>query len=554
MVRLMSKKTKIIILSAFSILFIICLCLSRKQSQTVFIRLVQDASKEIAVIAEIQSEDLFITINAFQTNSGDYYLFLPSCAEGKNLVIDRNTFSNAQMDKSDAFFSSEIVESGMTISVDAEHDLMILTGSEIPSVFLTLKNDLSYISSDKTLSDSGQAIILNADGKSVYVGGLKKIKGRGNTSWEQEKKPFNITLEGTASLPGISGLTSEFALVTSTDTSFLRNRISNEMSKVMEAPHVEGICVNLYINNSFEGVYEIYQKIKPDSLDIWDLEAETEQVNRYQDSISQYTTGITLDDWNQSITGKWWDYENNPDNITGGYILEMDSASRYEDETSGFILDSGAYVVSKSPSCLSEAQYQYIYAYTQECENKMVASVGRDNYDELSEYIDVPSFVAKYLVEEVSKNIDCSATSQYFYKDQDGVLYAGPAWDYDWAYGVARIQEDIDYLDPEGFSARDIPGTLTWWQLLYYNGAIYNDITSVYEKTLYPYLNRITDSELFLWEEEMAESAVMDYLRWKRCESSDLYEIRNKYHNQVEMVSDFLSERKEFLYKKWIAE
>ncbi len=543
---------KIILLSAFSFIFIVCLILSWEKSQAVFIRFVQDSSMEISVIAEIPSEDSSISIDAFLSDSGDYYLFLPSYVKGRKMIIDRGTLTSEKKNRSQTVFSSEVVESGMSITVDEQQDLIIMTGSEIPSVFLTLKNDLAYISADKSLTDSGQAVILDVDGEKIYAGGLEKIKGRGNNSWGKVKKPFNITLEGMTSLPGMSVEASKFALVTSSDISFLRNHISNEMAKLMGAPYMEGEHINLYINNSFQGVYEIYQRIKPDSLDIWNLEDETEQINQYQNMVSQVTTGITLDDWNQSITGKWWNYEKNPDDITGGYILEMDQAGRYENEPSGFILNSGAYVVSKSPSCLSEAQYQYISSYLQKCEDVMFSSVEKDNYDELSEYINVSSFVAKYLVEEISKNIDCSSTSQYFYKDQNDVLYAGPVWDYDWAYGVVRTQEGIDYFDPEGFSARDIPGSLIWWQLLYYNNAVYNDIVSAYEEILYPYLNQLTQTEISHWEDEMTDSAIMDYLRWNWCESTDISEIRNFYHNEVGVVSNFLSVRKEFLYREWI--
>lgn len=532
-------------LSVFSFLFIAGLLSGRKLSQTVFLRVVQDAFSETAVAAEIRSEDFSIIVNSYLTDTGEEYMFLPSWTEGKRLAVDRSAAS---------FSMGERVESGKTVTVDQEHTLTVLTGSEIPSVFLTLENDLSYISSDKTLSDSGQAVILDADGKSVYAGGLEKIKGRGNTSWEQDKKPFNISLKGVASIPGFEGMASEFALVTSGDASFLRNRISNEMAKVIGAPYMDRICVNLYINDSFQGVYEMYRRITPDSLGIWDLEAETEQLNLFQGSVSQCTTGVTLDDWNQSITGKWWDYEKDPKDITGGYILEMDHAGRYADEPGGFISDSGAYVVSKAPSRLSKAQYQYISSYTQACENAMVSGVVQGSKEELCRYIDISSFVAKYLVEEVSKNIDSSSTSQYFYKDRNGVLYAGPVWDYDWAYGVGREQEGIDYLDPEGFSAREIPGTLTWWQLLYYNSAVYQDIVGTYEETLYPYLNRLTQTELVLWEEEVAESAVMDYVRWNRCGSPDMEAAGNEYHRQTEAVRNFLAARKEFLHREWSAD
>lgn len=537
----MSRRTRMIILSVLVFLFIIGLWLGKEQSQTVFVRFFQDASAETAVIAEIQSEDSLIIVNAFSTDAGNYYMFLPSWAEGKTLAVDGPAAS----------FSAGTVESGMSFAADGEDTLTVLTGSEIPSVFLTLEHDLTYISSDKELSDSGQAVILDAGGNSIYAGGLEKIKGRGNTSWEQEKKPFNMTLEGVVSIPGTSGMASEFALVASSDISFLRNRISNEMAKAMGAPYVEGACVNLYVNGIFQGVYEIYQKITPDSLGIWDLEAETEHLNRLQGSVSQATTGAALDDWNQSVTGKWWEFETEPEDNTGGYLLEMDHAGRYANEPSGFTLNSGACVVVKSPARLSEAQYLYISAYIQACEDVMVSSVGEGGRDALSQYIDIPSFVAKYLVEEVSKNIDSSSTSQYFYKDREGVLYAGPVWDYDWAYGVDRMQEDIDYLDPEGFSAREIPGTLTWWQLLYYNGEVYQDIVSVYEEILYPYLNRLVQSELSLWEEEITESAVMDYLRWNRCGSSDIEKIRDDYHRQAEAVVNFLSVRKEFLHREW---
>ena len=332
------------------------------------------------------------------------------------------------------------------------------------------------------------------------------------------------------------------------------------------------IRVNLYINNSFEGVYELYQRITPENMNLTDLEELTEQANplRSEESLNQLTTGLTIDDWNQSITGKWWDYENNPENITGGYILEADNAMRYTGEASGFILESGAYMVAKSPAYLSEAQYQYISSYVQECENVMRASVGLNDYQALSAYIDIPSFVGKYLVEEVSKNIDSSATSQYFYKDRDGLLYAGPVWDYDWAYGAERIQEEIDYTDPEGFSARDIPGSLIWWQLLYYNNAFYEDVVTMYENVLYPWLNELVETGLNQWAQELSASAVMDYLRWDRAASetdtaasddtsasddaasSPVQKAYQAYQEQVEQVRSFLSVRKEFLYREWV--
>lgn len=558
----MDKNKKVMGLFLLLGIFLLFCFSALKQSHTVYIS-IRSGDGEVPVItAQLTSGETSISIDAWCSDTGEYYLFLPSWAEGRLIQTEGSGLQTVSGEGSKSF-SLPILSSGQSFRLEGGQTLTILTGSQIPSVYLTLKHDLSHISSDQEQSDSGQALILSGDGETVYAGGLEKIKGRGNTSWEQEKKPYNITLQDSVTLPGMTGQTTDYSLVSSSDLTFLRNRISNEMGELAGTGSMACIRVNLYINNSFEGVYELYQRITPENMNLTDLEELTEQANplRSEESLNQLTTGLTLDDWNQSITGKWWDYENNPENITGGYILEADNAIRYSGEASGFILESGAYMVSKSPAYLSEAQYQYISSYVQECENVMRESVGLDNYQALSAYIDISSFVGKYLVEEVSKNIDCSSTSQYFYKDQDGLLHAGPVWDYDWAYGVERIQEEIDYMDPTGFSARDIPGSLIWWQLLYYNNAFYQDVVSLYESVLYPWLNELVETGLTQWAQELSASAVMDYLRWGRVSvggeasassTATLMEAAGQaYMDQVEQVRSFLSARKEFLYSEW---
>lgn len=558
----MDKNKKVMGLFLLLGIFLLFCFSALKQSHTVYIS-IRSGDGEVPVItAQLTSGETSISIDAWCSDTGEYYLFLPSWAEGRLIQTEGSGLQTFSGEGSKSF-SLPILSSGQSFRLEGGQTLTILTGSQIPSVYLTLKHDLSHISSDQEQSDSGQALILSGDGETVYAGGLEKIKGRGNTSWEQEKKPYNITLQDSVTLPGMTGQTTDYSLVSSSDLTFLRNRISNEMGELAGTGSMACIRVNLYINNSFEGVYELYQRITPENMNLTDLEELTEQANplRSEESLNQLTTGLTLDDWNQSITGKWWDYENNPENITGGYILEADNAMRYSGEASGFILESGAYMVAKSPAYLSEAQYQYISSYVQECENVMRESVGLDDYQALSAYIDISSFVGKYLVEEVSKNIDCSSTSQYFYKDQDGLLHAGPVWDYDWAYGVERIQEEIDYMDPTGFSARDIPGSLIWWQLLYYNNAFYQDVVSLYESVLYPWLNELVETGLTQWAQELSASAVMDYLRWGRVSvggeasassTATLMEAAGQaYMDQVEQVRSFLSARKEFLYSEW---
>jgi len=54
-----------------------------------------------------------------------------------------------------------------------------------------------------------------------------------------------------------------------------------------------------------------------------------------------------------------------------------------------------------------------------------------------AKYIDVDSFVDYFLHTESTKNLDGYISSVYLSKDEGGKLTAGPAWDYNLAYGQA---------------------------------------------------------------------------------------------------------------------
>lgn len=551
----MYKKIKFIGIPVIFILFVFMMLffLYKQNTVTIFVIPSENGPDITATVSSKTSET---EISAFQTADGHYFLFLPSYAEHKYVNFDLEGFS---IDSPGNIFTLK-TSSGLEFTIDGKYTLTLLTGSDIPTVSLTLKHDLSYIQLDKELSDSGSALVLSPEGSTIYSGKLKSIHGRGNTSWEQDKKPFNLELSDPVSLLGSgTSLQDKYCLISSTDETFLRNKISYGMAKCMDAATTAQELVNLYINNEYQGVYELWERITPETLGITDLEQETKTLNTMSGPPSQFTTGRYLDDWNHSVTGKWWNYPMNPSSINGGYLLEADQAIRYGNEASGFTLKSGAYIVSKSPTMLTGEQYHYISSYTQACENAMQENVGNTEYGTLSNYIDTQSFVTKYLIKEVSKNIDCSSTSQFFYKDTNGLLKAGPPWDYDWAYGVSRTYGSeyehtdygIDFMDPEGFSARNIPGSLIWWQLLYYNNAFYEDLTSTYANTLYPWLSQVVEQYLPEWESNLADSAAMDYIRWNRTDTSELSAVLDAYHGKVAQVSDFISSRKEFLSREW---
>lgn len=548
-VHFMNKRFKFILLLFLFVFYISLSCSYYKKSETLAIT-IYPTDYGLDIQATLPSNEIRTNITSDNDCTNNYYLFLPSYALGKQFTF---THPDSITIKPESESCTYVLSYSQSFKLSDQSSLHILVGSNIPTIYLTLEHDLSYICSDKSCVDTGQATIINDDGSISYSGKLKKIKGRGNTSWTSPspKKPYNITFEDSVSLFGMR-TSDSFSLITSSDYSFIRNKISNSMAEVLNISSMKRQHISLYINGEYQGLYELCERISANTLNIPDLESLTqESIKQSLSPLTQITTGETFPDWNNTITGKWWSWDNNqlPDSI-GGYIIEVDHPIRYDAEPSGFILNSGAYMTAIEPSYLSEEQYNYITDYMQNCEDLIYQALETESLEELSKYINVSSFVGKYLVEEVSKNIDFSSTSQFFFIDESGKLNAGPVWDFDKAYGTDKISNGIDFNDPNGFStSKTVRGSFDWWQVLYYTKGIHNDIVDKYNNTLYPFLTHLTNYKVIEWENEIIDSATMDYIKWNHASSTE--EARQKYHQEIIYVSDFLKQRMEFLYNEW---
>lgn len=506
------------------------------------VRVTVSGDSDAPVVAVVKAGGDAVEIAA--SRIGDtYWLFLPGTAEGRALLVDGRSDGRVTNDR----LLSAVDSNGQELAVH------VLTGSAQPGLFLTTEGDFSVVQEDedKEAAEDGDALILLPSGALAFNGELEDIHGRGNASWDQDKKGYNIELGEAVELPGFSGAYEEYALVSHTDKSYVRNRTSLEIMRAAGGLALDYITVDLYVNGEYQGLYELHEKVTAETVGVTDLAQINKDRNASLGEPQQETTGVYADDWNASVTGKWWNYTNEPFDVTGGYIIEANDAVRYEERRSGFLTNMGAYFTMKSPSRLSRAEYDYISTYVQQVEDTMVSSVGSDSYEALSALIDVPSFEAKYLVEEISKNIDTCVTSQFYYKDAGGLLYAGPVWDHDWAYGVDRIQEDVDYTDPTGFSANVITGAFPWYQLLYYNQGFQSDVKSLYINQLSAAVLDIAATRIPEWQQEMEHSAVMDLVRWNSFETSDPDEVRSQFYAEGEHVSQFLIERDAFLMEQW---
>ena len=201
--------------------------------------------------------------------------------------------------------------------------------------------------------------------------------------------------------------------------------------------------IDLYLNGVYQGNYFLTEKIRVDEngVAIRDMEKALEEAYSAQE-----LDKLKLCQ-NEDGSRKWADTqlpEGAQEDISGGYLFERELLSRFKTEISGFMTDQGDCYTLQSPLYASREQVDYIADLMQEfqdaCEEADgVHPVTGKHY---SEYIDVDSFIQKYLVEEITKNYDGGVTSSFFYKPQDSVstrIFAGPVWDYDVALGNCNL-------------------------------------------------------------------------------------------------------------------
>lgn len=469
---------------------------------------------------------------ALWEKDGKYYAFLPSACKGKATAAE--------------------------ITGDIDPSSVIWMHSEnIPAVFINTASGTSeQINTDKNVREAGHISVLEADGTISLDYPLTYIKGRGNTSYtEFEKKPYQIKLPDSIPFLGMSPAKKWIFISNSADPTLLRNALSRNLAGHLGlAQSKEGVFVDLYLNGEYVGNYYVTEKIevKKNRLNITDLEESTKIANNNADFALHETA------WGDTTKAK--EIPNEPGDITGGYLIERDFDDRFlkevEEHGSYFITDASESFILRSPEHASEKQIAYIDEYIQGVENAILSSDGIDHNTGkyYTEFIDLDSFVRKYLLEEVTANYDGGVASSYFYKDSDTVsdkLYAGPVWDYDVTWGNAPAYLGHISSSPNRLTRlaahRD---STSWFSALYEKPEFYQEMTACYANEISAYLTILAKDVLPRLSEMTEASAVMDRTRWE--DEYRLHEEIADREEEIEFLSDFILLRKEFLDKAWI--
>lgn len=547
-----------------------------KQLLTVFIFVVISASLFITTVAADtgitsfsvnthsaeNASDLGV-VEWYKATDGKYYIFLPSSADKSNLTVwftaDADVMcGETKLVSGEATAAFANGDSFTLTSGSASYDVKFLKAENSGTVYInTESGSMDAVHADKNHKESGNIIILDADGNVQYDGELSSIKGRGNSTWLQNKKPYNIKLDKKADLFGMGKNKSWCLLASATEPSFVRNKLVYDFAYNIGV-ETTGFAhyTNLYLNGEYAGFYILSEKVDvgENRVDIYDLEGATEDVNDKDLDEYKLAGKQKSQEWG---TIKYASIPNNPDEITGGYLLELEKIYRYVDEVSGFVTDIGQAVVVKTPEYASKAQVEYISGYYQDFEDALYSATGYNSKGKhYSDYIDVDSFARMYVIQEFTAIFDGCSSSFYLWKDVDGKITAGPAWDYDGSLGLGQPNTLIN----------DVPNTADPRLLFLQTCRIGNHVMNkkgllAQAFTHHDFQKKVQEiwagdfseyypsfySNIDILKNETTASFVMNSIRWNSFGTTDTAAIVNNQNSLVKVIYDYVDIRYPFL-------
>ena len=286
------------------------------------------------------------------------------------------------------------------------------------------------------LSDRNNSQYLNYDGKI-------DIEIRGSSSQVLEKKPYGFSTlleDNTNNNVSLLDMPKENDWILNSlafEPSLIRDYLSYNLSRQMGNYATRTAYCEVIINNKYQGLYLLQEKIKADS-------------NRV--NILKITTS-----------------DNVFPNISGGYITKADKTT------------SGDPVAWSMSSYAGSCDYIHHFPKPEEItanQNDFIktqfsnlSSTSRSNNISLNSgfpsVIDIPSFIDFMISNELASNADGYQFSTFFHKDRNGKLRAGPIWDFNLTYGNDLFEWGYDRskTDLWQFSNGDNEGSKFWTDL-----------------------------------------------------------------------------------------
>ena len=289
--------------------------------------------------------------------------------------------------------------------------------ASLPCIYLDTEGsaliDQEYVSTSVTVVDAesgSQATLTMPDAT---------VKTRGNSSKEPNKKSYKLKFTESQELLSL-GKSKTWNLISNVyDKTLLRNKLAYDLAREIGVNAPDCAFVEVYLNGEYRGNYLLTE------------------------SVSSGKTKVDID-----IT-------------KGDFLIELEQNPRVSSKTDKehLFVTTQTYktkFVVKEPEIaeMEKGRSEQISDFLNAAEKALKSG----DLKQINKYFDVESFINYYIVAELFKNLDIAYSSTFFYV-KDGIIYAGPAWDFDLSSGnVLETSTNVKYI---AYYNRDGYGTNT---------------------------------------------------------------------------------------------
>ena len=427
--------------------------------------------------------------------------------------------------------------------------VVIMQSKSISSVFITSNSGRDKIDASKmhSLKDTGEIVVLDSNGESVYTGDLKQLRGRGNSTWTSSaKKPYQVKLNEKADLIGSGEKNCTWVLLANAaDATLVRNSICLDLAHEMgiESTPTSAPC-DLYFDGEYIGSYLLSEKCQVGEcgVDIDNLTDITKKTNKGNDAYTKDDPNLKVDTNSLGYKYQYVEGVKSPENISGGYLVEYDF--KPNGEISVFDTQIAPFTV-KCPKVASKEEAKFISEKVGSGIDSIV------NATLVSDHFDLDSLCSSGWMEEFVCDPDyLEMSSTYFYvKQDDPKIYCGPMWDFDRAFYQHTSH------DPFAF-ARVVVND---------NKEVFDECKKVHKDKLRPLVDIILGDinagssnshlhSLDWYTQRVSHSQKMDEVVWGLTPLRDDWlaytpSTGSTYEDGVEQLRDFMINRIEYLDK-----
>ena len=386
-----------------------------------------------------------------------------------------------------------------------------------------------------------------------------QFRGRGNSTWEQPKKPYAIKLDEKKSILGMPKHKRWVLIANYLDNSFLKNQIAFYLSGMLEMDYtVRGQFVNLVFNGVYRGLYWLGEAIKVDENRV-NIDDGNDDITNAQDKDFL----IEMDTHYDEVVKFHSPIRNMPYMIKNDdYMVEAklnEKGKKVKDEygnTVNVISADGQARLDRFQNKIAALENLLYPDYNTNNDCKVNTNYCSAPDEAYKDIIDVESWAKFWLINEIMDNTELltdpalaaeegpdaktGPKSAYFtYENGKDLFKAGPVWDFD--AGAKNLNAPIK-LD-----------TTIYYNALFKSPSFVAAVKNVWNTFISENIEEGLESGIESAKERLGTAAKLDSMRWGAhkdyVQTTDLSFsgsvdfLKKALENKINVVGDFVNNK-----------